>query len=135
MKIQIPNKFMGVPLEGALEKALAKAPVEVVPEVQQNQPLPSVNVAEPEKYIILEGRAHGSYAYPDLLVAMEKSHYNHNWNSAKSALHAKGEFMLTPRQFADFLKLLKSGDAYDGKGQKVDSTLTSSILDDIFSGS
>jgi len=106
-----------------------------------------------EKCIILEGRTHGSYSYPDLLVDMERTHlglgykkvvdrdvdYSNQFsqrNHTRRALRDKEEFMLTLRQFVDFLKLLKSGtnvynNVYNGAGKKLDIKVVNSVLDDI----
>src|SRR3989339_952523 len=93
-------------------------------------PLPA-NIADPEKYLILDGRTYGGYSCPDMLVSMEKSYHGKDWNQAQDALHQNGETMLTIRQFADFLNLLKSGKAYDGRGKAVDGKRLTSILNEI----
>ncbi|MBS3083085.1 hypothetical protein J4454_04040, partial [Candidatus Pacearchaeota archaeon] len=80
----------------------------MVQEIQEKQSLGN--------YLILEGRAHGSYEYPDTLIAKKRSMQSKKWQEAQDALKAEGKFMPTIRQYADFLNLLKSGNAYDGKG-------------------
>ncbi len=102
---------------------LAKAPVKPAS--------PAGSIASPQEYLILEARTHGSYAYPDLLVAKSLSHYGKNWQQCSEALHAEGFEMLTLRQFVDFLNLLKSGRAFDGKGNKVSSSELEIILKEI----
>ena len=84
-----------------------------------------------EDYVILEGRTHGSYEYPDILVAKQRSLQGKNWHKAQEALEAEGRFMPTIRQYVDFLTLLKSGKAYDGAGKKINNQELDSILDDI----
>ncbi len=86
-------------------------------------------------YLLLEGREHysehGSYSYPDLMVAKSLSHHGKDWYQCQEALHQDGMSMLTLRQFVDFLSLLKSGKAFDGKGQKVSSSELETLLKEI----
>ncbi len=82
-------------------------------------------------YIILEGRSHGKYSYPDLLVSMEKEHYSLYWEAARVALDHEDSFMLTIRQYVDFLSLLKSGDVYYGTGKQMGSIQVDNLLDRI----
>ena len=93
--------------------------------------LPAINITSPENYIILTGKAHGAYSYPDLLVPFDRSYNNHNWNQARDAVHNEGSLILTIRQYTDFLKLLKSGNAFNGRGTKLESGRINSLLDDI----
>lgn len=79
-----------------------------------------VNGDEIQKYIILEGKSHGSYSYPDLLVSIERSHIGVNWFNAHKALHEESSTMLTLRQYVDFLYLLQSGKAFYGNGMRID---------------
>ena len=134
MKIQIPDNFMGKPIKGSIEKVLAGAPDDGkvnIPQGVQSVPSPaSVNNAN--EYLILQGRTHGNYSYPDTLVSMEMVHQGKNWNDAYVSLIKEGAQMLTIRQFADFLNLLRSGSAYDGNGQQVDQKKLNSILDEIY---
>jgi hypothetical protein len=135
MKFIIPKYFMGKPIEGSLEKALAGAPsfqVAPAPQVAQNPPTPANGISKPQDYIILPGVAHGNYSYPDLLVAMNKTHHGKNWYNAHEALSQEGNFMLGIRQFTDFLNLLRTGKAYDGAGKLINSQKIEGILDDIY---
>ena len=84
-----------------------------------------------KNYIILEGKSYGTYSYPDLLVSMEKTHFDNNWHQAHEELNKENEFMLTIRQYIDFINLLKSGNAFDGRGNKVHNNKLDSILDEI----
>ena len=95
----------------------------MVQEIQEKQSLGN--------YLILEGRAHGSYEYPDTLIAKKRSMQSKKWQEAQDALKAEGKFMPTIRQYADFLNLLKSGNAYDGKGHAIAKSELDSILDEI----
>ncbi len=92
--------------------------------------LPS-SIPDAEDYLILEHRTHGSYSYPDLLVSKTLSHHGKNWYQSHEALHAEDFEMLTLRQFVDFLNLLKSKKAFDGKGNKVSSSELEDILKEI----
>jgi len=83
------------------------------------------------KFIILEGRAHGSYSYPDLLVSMGKYLFNKNSYEQYEALHKKNSFMLHPRMFVDFLSLISSGKSYNGNGKKVSSEKLNFVLGEI----
>src|SRR3989344_5783099 len=84
-----------------------------------------------KNYLILNSHTHGSYSYPDLLVAKTLSHYGKDWHQSHEDLHQEGMFMPTLRQFVDFLNLLKSGKAFDGKGNKVSSNELETILKEI----
>jgi len=58
-----------------------------------------------ESSIILPGKEYSNYTYPDLLVSMEKSHLGETWNNCYEALQQEGQFMLTIRQFVDFIAI------------------------------
>jgi len=88
-------------------------------------------IANLESYLLLEGRKHGIYQYPNTLVPMERSHLNENWNQATASLHQQREYMLTIRQFADLLHLLKTGHAYDGAGKHLGKKKQETILEEI----
>lgn len=127
---------MGKPIEGSLEKALAGAPTpQIAPVTQpapQNPPTPANGISNPKDYIILPGATHGKYAYPDLLVSMNRTHQGKNWYQSHEALAQEGNFMLGIRQFVDFLNLLRTGKAYDGTGKLTDSKRIEGILDEIY---
>lgn len=101
-----------------------------------------------QKFIKLEGRTYEDYSYPDLLVPLEKTNIEIDWqwpsieerhNQGKPTptfedqrkiwedklhdLSQQGKYVLTIRQFVDFLSLLRSGKAYDKNGKKVDSRI------------
>src|SRR3989344_3451414 len=61
------------------------------------------DLKNPEKYIILPGRTHGSYGFLDLVVAMDRTYQGKNWHDAHLALSKEGSQMLSIRQFVDFL--------------------------------
>ncbi len=105
---------------------------EPFPEPAIIPPAPSpADIASPQNYLILDSHTYGSYSYPDLYVAKSLSHHGKNWYDSHAALHAEGFEMLTPRQFVDFLNLLKSGKAFDGKGNKVSSSELETLLKEI----
>lgn len=81
--------------------------------------------------IFLEAKQYRGYAYPDLLVDIRKSHLGNNYEECKEAVRKEGGYRLTPRQFVDFLKLLKSGKAFDERGKKIDSTLLQNVYGEI----
>ena len=56
------------------------------------------------------------------------------WGDAHTLLHELDAFMLTPRQFVDFLRLLRSGDVYDGYGNKIGSEKVKKTLKDVVYG-
>ena len=128
----IQKTIFGKPIEGAYKRYLS--------EQEKNPPNPGpgsggkapyLSGITLEKYLVLEGKTHGSYSYPDILVSTERTHYNKNWHQAHEALHHEGSFMLKIRQFADFLSLLKSGKAYYASGDKAGTQTLNSILDEI----
>jgi len=119
--------YFGKPVEGSYQRYLdgIKDPVQ-----GNTIPGPS-NIQNVSSYLILPGRRHGSYEYPDLLVSTIRTHHGENWNQAHKSLKQEDSFMLTIRQYVDFLNLLKSGNVYDGDGKKVDKSTLDGILDDI----
>ena len=131
-KINIPQTFMGVDGREALERILSGIPVVNAQDTSTLSPGPATNVDNPSKYIILEGRTHGKYSYPDLLVAMDKSHHGRNWKDSHLALAQEGNFMLGIRQFVDFLNHLRTGRAFDGNGHLIDAGRIEAILNDIY---
>ena len=82
MKIQIPNTWMGEPIEGSIERVFKnkEKPLLKTPSIKTHNPARNIN--DPENYLILEERKHGTYEYPDLLVSMERTHKNKNWSEA-----------------------------------------------------
>ncbi len=161
MNYKIPDSFMDKSVEGAIERVLQKNTQQVSP--QSAQVTPAQNITSPQDYIILPSHKHGSYSYPDLLVAMNrlssnsavekaaqslgfkaentsmsssKKHAydyigNINWEQALKLNLSMGNLTLNPRQFVDFLNLLKSGKAHNGKGDKIDSKQLETILNEI----
>ena len=112
-------------------RKLSEISSEMPKEVQTSVMQAPQNVENPESYILLPARAHGSYEYPNILVAKQGSLQGKNWHEAQEALKAEGKFMPTIRQYVDFLNILKSGVAYDGTGALMQKQELNSILDDI----
>src|SRR3989344_358398 len=94
--------------------------------------LNNIVIENPESYIILECRTHSSYSYPDLLVATEGSYHEKSWYECHKALHQEDSFMLTLRQYIDFINLLKTGTVYNGNGILIDPKKLDVMLEDIF---
>ena len=158
MKYQIPKTFMGKPVEGAMKRVLEGNPTPINnPQPDTNLPLVTLN--NPEDYILLSGR-NQHWGYSDLLVSKYRLRMspeveqaasefgyslansskerhkrdfigNINWEQALKLNLGLGGRTLNPRQFADFLLLLKSGDAIDGKRRKIGRNELDEILDEI----
>jgi len=120
-----------VPVNPAGLDEVAKSLLEGDPNLPPSASPTGSNIRNAENYVILPGKAHGSYSYPDLVVAVEKTHLNSNWNQAHEALHRENAFMLSIRQYVDFLQMLKSGTVYNGRGTKLASGKVDEILDEI----
>lgn len=133
-----------------------KVPYELVPETSLKTPS-----FDKSQYVLLEGQDYGAgNKYDNCLVSMARNSYspeiaeigkklncnvqntskdslgrefigNINWAEALKLNLSLGGKTLTLRQYADFLKLLKSGKAYDGNGKKIDSKVLEKIFNDI----
>ncbi|MEK6950803.1 MAG: hypothetical protein AABX13_03725 [Nanoarchaeota archaeon] len=103
-------------------------------------------------YLLLPGRSHGKYEYPDTLVSWERLPYKNNdnndkdqnKNSAKNfdrhrfheGLHRQHAFALSLRQGIDFLLLLKSPEKlYDGKGNRLPDSRRITLLHELLTQS
>jgi len=114
------------------ERKLAENKSKVAaPKPRQIAPVKATNVNDPEKYIVLSGNSHGTYSYPDLLVSTERTHQDKTWYQTHEDLQKEDSFMLTIRQYVDFLNLLKSGTASDGSGKQFGKSKLDAILSDI----
>ena len=91
-------------------------------------PLPTFSIENTKSYIILEGRSDGSYSYPDLLVATDRSHCYKDWYEAHESLHKENSFMLNLWQFVDYLRLLRTGKVFNANGNYLDSRKLEVIL-------
>src|SRR3990167_8791027 len=132
--MKLPNKIFGIETSKAYKDYLERAKNPQNGNEEQRppeiKPIPS-NIQNPNSYLILPGRKHGNYEYPDLLVSTARTHQGENWSQACESLKQEDSFMLTIRQYVDFLNTLKSGNAYDGAGKKADKKALDGILDDI----
>mgnify|MGYP001596017016 CR=1 FL=1 len=159
MKYQIPKTFMGKPVEGAMKRVLYGNPIPPNnPPLIPSSPV-ITNLSNPEDYLFLQGKPFEAN-YPDLLISMYRLGMSHeveqsasefgyslsnsakelngrdfvgniNWEQALKLNIGLGGRTLSPRQFADFLLLLKSGNAVDGTGRKIESEKLEQILDEI----
>lgn len=68
--------------------------------------------------IILPCKSHGNYDYPDLFVSTELFTTCDIWNGTVEQMKEKGVFMLTLRQFVDYVNLLRSKKVFYGKTEK-----------------
>ena len=120
-----------VPVNPAGLDEVAKSLLEEYPDSPLFTSPVNANIRNPEAYLIMPGKTYGNYSYPDLLVAMERTNLGSNWNQSHEALHQEDSFMLSIRQYIDFLQLLKSENVYDGKGAKLTKGRVNKILDEI----
>jgi hypothetical protein len=108
------------------------------PLVEEGNPSPATRVDNPEHYLILPGRSHGTYSYPDFVVSRHRLSYgpavekaarelgitvqnsgtekdghqyigNVDWHTALKLNLQLGNVTLTPRQFIDLKELLEEG--------------------------
>lgn len=95
-KINIPDNFMGIPIEGAMERALAN----------QNTKLENLTPDIQSPHNNLEG-----FIYiPDikLYIAKGLSYHNLNWKQAHEELQKNKQRMLAIPEFLVFLKYLRT---------------------------
>ena len=106
MAIQRSDKFMGKPIAGAMERVLANAPK------QEKETLKNAPLLEDFVFVPSIG----------LYVAKQKELHGMNWNDCQATLHSRGDKMLSPYEFVEFLKHLRT---------KKDSG-SQTILDEIY---
>lgn len=75
-----------------------------------------------EDYVILPGRSHDDYEYPDVLVGTRLESVE-SWGRSQQKVVDKNHFILTPRQYLDFWLMLGKGNRlfnkiYLGNGKK-----------------
>jgi len=80
-----------------------------------------------QDYILLEGTDN----YPDTLISTTSTLQNNSWYETHERLHEQGFYMPTIKQFVDFLKLLKSGNAFNEQGSRVPLTQLEQIFNEI----
>ncbi len=91
----------------------------------------------PENLIILPAKSAPRYNYPDLYISTHliDTIRGWKWEEAIQFASEKEFYILTPREFVDFLNLLKSGNqVYDGSGRQISADRISEITDEIFGG-
>jgi len=81
------------------------------------------------KYILLEAKEYGTYAYPDVLVSQELRFYHVPLGGQQDNIFTEEGFLMTGRQAVDFLVLLQKGAVFDGKGGKVSRTVVNTLRD------
>ena len=131
--MKLPKHIFGINTEEALARYLAESKKDPEPTTEdQLQVTPSnSSMLNPQKYIILPGRQHGTYSYPDMLVEKERTLYGKNWQEAQKALQEDNACMLTIRQFVDLVALLQTGNVLEGTGNKLSRPIVNKILEDI----
>src|SRR3989344_4465192 len=102
-RIIIPDNWMGESIEGAMETALSTSQTQPLVSIGQPQTFqPSTApISNKDKYIILPGATHGSYEYPEFLVAMDRTHLNEDWQQCFDGLRREEACMINLRQYVD----------------------------------
>jgi hypothetical protein len=117
-------------LEGELDAAeqnMAAKPA-VKPIAQNTTDL----LRDSAKYLLLPGRTHGNYSYPNTVISLDMVHQGLSWHDTHKALTAEGKYMPTIRQFVDFINELKSGQAVDASGEKIKDYVVTEVYNSIF---
>ncbi len=92
-------------------------------------------VLKNENLIMLPAKSTPRYNYPDLFISMHLLDKVRGWSWEEAIQFAsKKDFcILTPREFVDFLSLLRSGKTiYDGNGREIHADRIHEITDEIF---
>lgn len=89
---------------------------------------------DPENLIMLPAKSAPGYNYPDLFISMRLLDVvGWDWRTAFTSASENNFCILTPREFVDFLNLLKSNKPiYDGNGRKIHEDRICAINDEIF---
>ncbi len=157
-KIKIPKEFMGVPVtEETMKEVLENSEDKRKKESKglknkQDMQKPSLDLDDLSQYVLVEGK---KYYYPDILVPLKRLPYtpeveakaknlglnlinndqgyigNINWEESHNLLRGLGRIMVNPRQYVDFLQLLRSGKAYDGNGNIIPDYVLQNTFEDI----
>jgi len=121
--MKLPDKIFGKNVKGQYQKFLERAkekPKTEQPKITTNTSLDGINL----KDYILDER-NGIY------IAKTRAHPGSNWHQAHEKLHDEKARMLIPREFIDFLLLLKSGNVKDGLGNIISGSEATSIYKEI----
>jgi len=118
------------------------------------------DIKDKKDYILLGGKTHESYEYPSLLISKYRLSYNPEikqaadniglnladtakeangrkyigniqWNSALKLNLCLNRLTLNSRQYIDFINLLRSGKAFNGEKNKIDTKELENILKEI----
>ena len=89
--IEIPDSWMGKPIDGALERVLAKKNVVVPSQVQPASPIILPGQINPRDYITVPGY--------NIVIAKAETHKNRNWLETLDDLGAEGLMVPTIAQF------------------------------------
>ncbi|MBI5392086.1 hypothetical protein HZB00_03740 [Candidatus Woesearchaeota archaeon] len=116
---------------GALRVIQLEEKVQEQPKKQLPQKKKKNAVPDPENWIVLKGAKWGDHSYPDLLVSIKKGYDGLSFEQTRKRLQHKGCFMLSIRQFFDFILLLESGVVYNAKGERLNKRAIAEILDEI----
>jgi len=112
----------------------AGIPYKLVESVQSPSRQSQSSKSKKSKYILLD-REHqnGNYSEVDLLIPFKITYLNIKWEECKTPILLASEqgYMPTIRQHLDFLELIKSGEAFDEYGYKIDSKLLENLFDEI----
>lgn len=107
MAIEIPDNWMGEPIQGSMKKILAQKKQEPQQPVQTNTP----NL-DGFEYVPSIG----------LYVSKQKELHNKDWNESRTELHSRGDRMPTPYEFVEFIKHLRGRNTDEARG----------VLDEIY---
>ncbi len=115
MTIKNLNKFMGKPIEGALEKVLGglnekSQPNKITDQTQKN-------IVNKQGYIFVPSAA--------IYIAKERTHLNLDWYKTHEVLHKEGLRMPTIPEFISFINYLRTD------YQSIDKKEANQIFDDI----
>ena len=110
---------------GQLEMHLSGPSIGINPRIQ--------NIREQRnlgEYIEFPGAVHGVYTRPNLLVPF-RPNFSAYWEDAHLELIRLNARMLTPRDFVDFLIMLKRGTANNGNGKPIGVNALTGLLNSL----
>ena len=114
-KSDLPDEIFGINAKEAYDKVMNapdKKPEEKLEDkIEKPKPIPINPIFNPGDYIFLPGH--------NIYVAKEVTLKGTNWYEAHKEAQKQNARMITLPEFIEFLKLLKSGTAKDGLGNKL----------------
>ena len=133
IKRGVLGKSLFVKMECLLGELVRRKNFAVLFEVEIKGGKPFVaSVEDPKNWIILPRNDKvGNSSYPSLLVSIKREYSDKTWEECQKLLHENNEFMLTIRQFVDFLNLLKSEEVFYADGEIVSKSVAVKILNEI----